>query len=676
VRRGVSGLIAVLVLGLVMVSLISTAVTLSSRLQRGVEESSSRASRILSEASQPPVLSLYSSNGALYVEVVTSRPLEIRGFIVELPNSVSFKPAGNVTMGVSRFKVVEGYNCEPARVHVLLASGLVISYDPRLDPRIGFTPRGWDGWWRCGLAEGTGGSGGVYDPRVWLEARGLGGGGNDTITIPVNWQHGISAWVRVGASAFPDGYTWGKCEVGQKREYFDWGRGRWVTVWEWAPELVIGSFSVQGSRVDVVLGCVQGWPIALYLALRGSEDLVFSGRVDFSYRVTYRPQWYLYISDDEYISDKAPDPSLDGPLPIAYTPMGHSSYTARRNWQNWDVGEGTYEGSATINYRMSTVMVLLVWAYTRPSPREYGPSNPYVEFGVSVSIRVDNVTRVSPNPVSLDLGVTDAVRVRLYRYNLTSPIVTRDWEFFIVREQFTLCIPVYREWAFIERIECSPSEKVYVTAGRVSVPEPISHAIYKVYQSVLPGAPRVYVVASVNGVEFRRPVEPGKATEVAFLGARFRVEATPYAHPPLFNGISTSYRDVSDRVREYSGGTHPAPSLSPWRGPALVEVELPKSRFLAVLSWPGVLAVTQANTTYRGYAQLIAGQPFIVAHNEGYRVARAWVDSRALVVTIEQTLDPKAGWTVNLRALTGTHIVITVASRNPYQVESIIAWVS
>jgi hypothetical protein len=171
-------------------------------------------------------------------------------------------------------------------------------------------------------------------------------------------------------------------------------------------------------------------------------------------------------------------------------------------------------------------------------------------------------------------------------------------------------------------------------------------------------------------------VEPGKATEVAFPGARFRVEAAPYAHPPLFNGITTSYRDVSDRVREYSGGTHPAPSLSPWRGPALMEVELPKSRFLAALSWPGVLAVTQANTTYRGYAQLIAGLPFTVTPNEGYRVARAWVDDRALVVIIEQALDPRVGWTVDLRVLTGTHIAITVASRNPYQAESIIAWVS
>jgi hypothetical protein len=186
VRRGVSGLIAVLVLGLVMVSLISTAVTLSSRLQRGVEESSSRASRILSEASQPPALSLYSSNGALYVEIVASRPLEIRGFIVEFPNSVSFKPAGNVTMGVSRFKVVEGYNCEPARVHVLLASGLIVSYDPRLDPRIGFTPKGWDGWWRCSLAQDAGGGGWwIVDPLRMQPVKALGGGGNDTVEYDI-----------------------------------------------------------------------------------------------------------------------------------------------------------------------------------------------------------------------------------------------------------------------------------------------------------------------------------------------------------------------------------------------------------------------------------------------------------------------------------------------------------
>ncbi len=654
-RRGVSGLIAVLVLGLVMVSLISTAVTLSSRLQRGVEESSSRASRILSEASQPPVLSLYSSNGALYVEVVTSRPLEIRGFIVELPNSFSFKPVGNTTIGVSRFKVVESYNCEPVRVHVLLASGLIVSYDPRLDPRIGFTPRGWDGWWRCELAEGTGGGGGVYDPRVWLEARGLGGGGNDTVTIPVNWNGGVSAWVRVGASVNP--YVWGECSVYDNRNY------RWVS------EIVIGGFTVNGSRVDVVLGCAQGWPIALYLALRGPDDVVFSGRVDFSYSVTYRTE--------APPKDMSSDPSLDGPLPVGYTPIGHSSYTARRSWWVPSVAtvEWTYEGSATINYRMSTVMVLLVWAYMRPDPYigVYNADNPYVTFSVSVGIRVDNATRVSLNPVSLDLGVVDAVRVRLYRYNLTSPIVTRDWEPRLVREQITLCT-THSIWSGV--YECRPSEKVYVTAGRASVPEPFSYAVYKVYQSLLPGAPRVYVVASVNGVEFRRPVEPGKATEVAFPGARFRVEATPYVHPPLFNGITTSYRDVSDRVREYRGGTHPAPSLSPWRGPALMEIETPKSRFLAALSWPGVLTVTQANTTYRGYAQLIAGLPYTVTPNEGYRVARAWVDGGALVVTVEQALDPRVGWTVDLRALTGTHIVITVASRNPYQAESIIAWVS
>jgi hypothetical protein len=667
VRRGVSGLIAVLVLGLVMVSLISTAVTLSSRLQRGVEESSSRASRILSEASQPPVLSLYSSNGALYVEIVASRPLEIRGFIVELPNSVSFKPAGNVTMGVSRFKVVEGYNCEPARVHVLLASGLVISYDPRLDPRVGFTPKGWDGWWRC-LVEGLGG--GVYDPRVWLEARGLGGGGNDTVTIPVNWQGSVSTLVRVGASV-TGVITWGECSILDPATY--WG------VWQWYPEVVVRSFSVQGSKVDVVLGCVQGWPIALYLALRGPEDMVFNGRVDFSYSVTFR----TYSPP----RDRASDSSLEGPLPIAYTPIGHSSYTARSSWWAPDTFqlEWAYQGSATINYRLSAITVLLGWAYLRPDPLivtytgnnyypYYNDRNPYASISVNINVRVDNATRVKVEPTVLDLGASDAVKVKLYRYSLAPPQITRTNEPVIYTTQS-------RECRAIPGLPGACEEVVRESVGvqvmrRVDVPEPFSHAVYRVYQSLLPGAPRVHVVASVNGVEFRRPVEPGKTTEVAFPGARFRLEVTPHVHPPLFNGIMTSYRDVSDRVREYSGGTHPAPSMSPWRGPALVEIETPKSRFLTALSWPGVLAVTQANTTYRGYAQLVAGQPFTITSDEGYRVARVWIDGRALVVTVEQTLDPRAGWTVDLRALTGTHIVITVASRNPYNAESIIVWVS
>jgi hypothetical protein len=321
---------------------------------------------------------------------------------------------------------------------------------------------------------------------------------------------------------------------------------------------------------------------------------------------------------------------------------------------------------------MSTVMVLLVWAYMRPERGDY------VGIGVSVSIRVDNAIRVSPNPVSLDLGVVDAVRVKLYKYNLTSPTITRDQEPLLVREQITRCTPVYDNWGSFRGYECRPSEKVYVTAGRASVPEPISYAVYKVYQQVLPGAPRVHVVASVSGVEFRRLAEPGKATEVAFPGARFRIEVTPYVHPPLFNGISTSYRDVSDRVREYSGRTHPAPSMSPWRGPALMEIETSKSRFLAAVSWPGVLAVTQLNTTYRGYAQLVAGQPFTVTPDEMVRVARARVDGGTLVVAVEQTVfaNPPPGRPPDLRDYVGTHIVMTVAARNHYAAESIVVWVN
>jgi hypothetical protein len=321
----------------------------------------------------------------------------------------------------------------------------------------------------------------------------------------------------------------------------------------------------------------------------------------------------------------------------------------------------------------------------RPDPyagvypdRFYNANNPYVGISVGVGIRVVNATRISPNPVSLDLGVVDAVRVKLYRYNLTSPTITRDQEPLLVREQITWCTPVYDNWGRLRGHECRPSEKVYPALGRASMPEPFSYAVYKAYQSLLPGAPRIHVVASVNGVEFRRLVEPGKATEIAFPGARFRIEATPYVHPPLFNGITTSYRDVSDRVREYSGRTHPAPSMSPWRGPALMEVELPKSKFLAALSWPGVLAVTQLNTTYRGYAQLVAGQPFTVTPDEMVRIARARVDGGTLAVTVEQVAfaNPPPGRPSDLRDYAGTHIVMTVATKNHYAAESIIAWVS
>jgi hypothetical protein len=658
-RRGVSGLIAVLVLGLVMVSLISTAVTLSSRLQASVEESSSRASRVLSDASQPPVLSLYASEGALYVEVIASRPLELKGFIVELPNSVSFKPVANASSGVSRFKVVEGYGCEPVRVHLLLASGLVTSYNPRFDPRIGFTPKGWDGWWRCGLLEGVSG-GRVYDPRVWIEAVGLGGGGNDTIVFNVGWRAQVSSRVRIGASVSLDGYTWGECSLLNPRTYV------------WSSETVIGGFSIEGSRVDVVLGCVQGWPVALYLAFRGPQDVVYSGRVEFSYSVTYRTQ--------SPPTDGSEDPGLEGPLPVAYTPIGSSSYTARRSW--WIPGASTiewaYEGSATLNYRMSTVMVLLAWAYMRPDPfiGFYNKDNPYVTVSVSVSVRVDNATKVKVEPVTLDLGASNTVRVKLYKYNITPPAIVRDREPVLVREQVTMCTPVYGSWGSVAGYECKPSEKVYTSTRRATIPEPFSHSIYKVYQTLLPGAPRVEIVASTAGIEVRRAVEPGKVAEISLPGARVKVEAKPHVHPPLFNGITASYRDVNDRVREYTGGIQPAPSLSPWRGPALVEVELPETKLLAALSWPGALTITQANTTYKGYAQLVGGKPYTVTPNVSYRVAKALVDSKTLAVVVEQTLDPRKGWTVDLNMQAGSHAIITITPRNPYEVESIIAWVN
>ncbi len=658
-RRGVSGLIAVLILGLVMVSLISTAITLSFKLREGVEESSLRASRILSEASQPPILSLYSFSGSLYVEILTSRALELRGFIVELPNGIFFKPASNVTVGVSRFKVVDDYNCEPVRVHVLLASGLIVSYDPRLDPRIRFIPDGWDGRWSCNIVRGSAGGSGIRDPRVWLETIGLGGGGNNTLVLDVRWQNRISTYARVGASMDLSGYTWGECSIYNPYSY------------GWESEVIVRSFTINNSRVDVILGCTRGWPIAVYLALKGPQDMVYSGRVDFSYRVTYRTSIGY--------TDKSEDPSIEGPLPIAYTPVGISSYIARRS--SWipttTTIEWTYEGIATINYMMSSVLVLLTWAYMRPDPfiGFYNKDNPYVTINIDINIRVDNVTKVMIEPIALDLGSPSAVRVKLYRYNITSSTIIRDKEPTLVREQITWCTPVYDSWGKILGYECRPYEKVYIATRRTEIPEPLSHAIYNVYQKLLPEAPKVEIVASIGDLEVRRVVEPGKVTEISFPGARIKLSMIPHVHSPLYNGITTSYRDIGG-TREYTGGTQPAPNLSPWRGPALIEIELPQAKFLTAISWPGILTITQANITYKGYAQLLGDKPYTITPNISYRVAKTLIDSTKLKVIVEQTLDSRKGWITSLNTYTSTHITITITSRKPYEMESIIAWVN
>jgi len=629
-RRGVSGLIAVLILGVVMVGLLSAAIALTSRLHGVVGESVDRASRVLSDASQPPILSLYSEGGSLYVDILAGKPVEALGILVDLGDGLEFKPLNGTLDGVSRLELVRGYNCEPVRVYLALASGYVVSYNPALDPRVGRVPELWDGWWRCGLPSG-GFTGGVVDPGSWLKARGSSGGGNETVVLPVGFSTSDTRWtIYIGSSLDQYRYTWGECLIEYIVRYVNG-----VPVYDRAPQVTIGSFQFNGSEVDVVLGCTQGWPIAVYIAIRGPEGVVYSGRVEFNYSTSYTPlvEWKLY-KDDPWLSATA------GPIPISYTPQGSSRYKATMVDDLEWTGGYEFEGWGTIDFRESTAVVLIAWGTLLP---QGSTDYPYVVLDISrLYVRVDNATRVYPRPAVLDLGTPEALKLRLYTYNVS--VQTLD---------------TYNELS--------------TTPDRVRAPDPISTAVYKVYTGELkpPMAPTVYLVIETKVGTSRRPLQPGVEVVAAYPSASFKVEVYPSWHPPLANGVNATYMWVDDRTKLYEGGTSIAPNPSPWAGPAVLEVETPAGRELTAISWPGKLEIIQAGVTWRGYAQIIPDQPYTVNPQAALRASPATIDPQTLTVRVTLTINAKDGW--NLASFSGRHAILIAASNYP---ESIVAWIN
>ena len=649
--RGVSGLIAILVLGIVMIGLISTAVTLTSRLQGIVNEGASRASKLLVDASQPPTLSLLASNGSLYLEILSGKPVDVEGVMVERSGSIEYKRVNSILQTPSRLEIIRGYSCEPVRVYLVLSSGLVVAYDPRSDPRVGFTPAGWDGWWRCGLVEG-GWSNSQVDPLVNAKALGVSGGGNQSVTLGVGWRREFrSLTILVGASRDQQRYTWDYCYVG----------------FEGVVESVLGTFTLNGSRVDVILGCTQGWPKAVYLTLRGPSATVYAGRVEFNYSVRYATL-ASYDEDDFYWRlagyKGQPNPwafSLAGPIPVSYTPVGSSSYKATRVFDSGQAFTGywrayfSYTGWGVMDFRSSTTLVLLLWATLKPDWYSvYTASNPYVELRIErLMVRVDNATRIQVEPSTWDLGSPAALKLRLYTFNLTAPPI----EVTEFKEPPTSGVVLYRRVA----------------------PEPWSEAILKVYR-LLPQSPRVDVVIETATGVSRRTLEPRVELLIAFPGARVRLEAYPHIYTPLLNGIKASYKDSGpsyepERVRVYEGSSTLAPNPSPWVGPAVLEVERLNgevaSRTLLVLTWPRGLEVVQANTVFTGYAQIVADQPYTVKpEGAKLRFTPATIHRDKLVAEVHVTLDATRNW--NPLEHTGKHTIAVSTSKG----EQVLVWVN
>jgi hypothetical protein len=198
--RGVAGVLAALLLVLISVSSLAAVLTLTGRsleYSREALESSAEKAR---DTAAPPALSLEATGGSLVATVISQGQAEVKWFIVERPDgSVELKPGGRV-QGVARFTLSTGYNCQPVRVYMILASGAAVAYDPRNDPLIAKLPEGWDGWWTCGLpSEGSGNRWRMIDPSRVQPVKASGGGGNDTVeyNIPPVRANFVGNTVRV-----------------------------------------------------------------------------------------------------------------------------------------------------------------------------------------------------------------------------------------------------------------------------------------------------------------------------------------------------------------------------------------------------------------------------------------------------------------------------------------------
>ncbi len=579
--RGVSGLLAVLVMGLVVVGLMSAALTVYYRVNEASNYAVERASRVLSEASQPPVMSLSVSSGALYSEVYSSKPVEVSFFIVDYANgTLKFAPGGLAGSNMSVFKLVDIYSCEPVRVYMVLSSGVVVAYDPRVDPKIGYTPKGWRGYYTCNL-ELDPVNNSLIDPSLGLPVAVVAGGSNETVIYTVGSTTIISATVILDGE--------GRCNVNY--------RGFEVTA---------RTISTPAGPLDIVVGCLStpGWnelaildpqsdtitvyrvlnlPLTVYLMLKGPPNVAYSGSLRVSVSSVYR-------TSDTISPSVSGVMQYMGLIPVTYTPAGSFRYrveryiemietpvTYRLRWDGW--GEA--------NFTSSRLLVPLVWTYFRPLDG--------ARIDMTFTLRVDYAIEYAGKPARLDLGAVGYLEAKLLKGNITGI-------------------------------------------------DSFSESIIKAYRQKLPQTPRVHAKISVDSNTYTRILTSEDWTRIAYQNAQIALEAEPPIDPPLLNGIQASYTEDPSNWRRtvYSGSSFTSPNYSPWRPPALVEARLGDSKMLIILAWPGKLKLIQAGRTYRGYAQLVPEAPLEVKPPTTLAITPLTIDGGTIKasITLTRTQNP------------------------------------
>ncbi|MEM1852043.1 MAG: hypothetical protein QXK14_05905, partial [Acidilobaceae archaeon] len=128
-KRGLSELLVVLLLSVILSSMIVLSLSLYSSLVEEARRTASEVSQNIYESLSPPVLSLFSDEGSLVLEVYTNSPVRVEYALVIYENSqVLVKQMKEDVESYERFLLLENYSCEKVRVFLVLEGGRVVSW--------------------------------------------------------------------------------------------------------------------------------------------------------------------------------------------------------------------------------------------------------------------------------------------------------------------------------------------------------------------------------------------------------------------------------------------------------------------------------------------------------------------------------------------------------------------
>lgn len=359
-RRGVSGLISVLVILFVSVSMLSTAILLHEKMIEAGERQAEKMRAIAEEAVNPAPLALRASQ-RLQVSVHAARVVEVKMFIIEYANGTLLTAPGAV-LEPGRWHDLVPYSCEPVRVYAVYSSGVIARWSSQSGAR----------WFSC-TEEAA-----IYDPAMKGWVIGMRAPPASSHTVRLNVYTAISAYVSISEI---DRAT-GRCYIDNRLvETYNATKG---TVRVGQDELLM----------NLVADCSD--PAALWIEFRLRSGRPFTLRGEATVQISTR--YYIYTSGPSYSACRV--------AASPYVPYGSYTYSISFS------GGSSASSYVSFSSSFSTSNIIFLYA----NAQRFTHAHEGVSSAILVGLTLRNITIYEPGELEIALpfgSSARALRVKL-----------------------------------------------------------------------------------------------------------------------------------------------------------------------------------------------------------------------------------------------------------------------